>query len=196
VRLENTVPKDSLSLVLPVRNAERSLTDRVEKLLDLLPDLTNRFEILIVDDGSSDSTADVAGELARHYPQLRLIRHDRPNGLDAAARAGLQAASGATVLVQEDSAPLSPTNLRRLWSLRHDDRLLMARTQQRPGILDPDLLERLSTWGQALRELARKNAPGGVQLIRRDAAIRDQTPHVLAAHNSSAHAPAGHHRLS
>jgi hypothetical protein len=65
--------------------------------------------------------------------------------------------------------------------------------QQRPGVLDPDLLERLSTWGQTLRELARKNAPGGVQLIRRDAAIAS---HLPAVHSPTARAPAGHHRLS
>jgi glycosyltransferase involved in cell wall biosynthesis len=165
------VVNDSLSLVLPVRNVEGTLAQRVGRLLDLLPDLTSRFEIVVVDDGSIDHTADVAGELARQYPQLRLIRYDRPRGLDAAAHAGLQSARGATVLVQEDSAPLSPTDLRRLWALRHDQGVVMARTQQRPGVFEPELLERLSAWGQALRELAKKSACGGVQMIRREGAI-------------------------
>jgi len=165
------VVNDSLSLVLPVRNAERTLAQRVGRLLDLLPDLTSRFEIVVVDDGSTDATTDVAGELTQQYPQLRLIRHNRPGGLDAAAKIGLQSATGATVLVQEDSAPLSPAGLRRLWALRHHPGVVMARTQQRPGIFEPELLERLSAWGQALRELAKKNAAGGVQMIRRDGAL-------------------------
>lgn len=172
---------DSLSLVLPVRNAERTLVPRVSRLLDLLPDLTSRFEIVVVDDGSTDATADVAGELTQQYPQLRLIRHNRPGGLDAAAKTGLQSATGATVLVQEDSAPLSPAGLRRLWALRHDSSVVMARTQQRPGVFGPELLERLSTWGQALRELAKKNAAGGVQLIRRDGAERVSARSVAKA---------------
>jgi hypothetical protein len=42
--------------------------------------------------------------------------------------------------------------------------------QRKPGIFDPELLDRLMTWGQALRNLARRSSPGGIQMIRRDEA--------------------------
>jgi len=164
------VRSDSLSLILPVRNAEGTLTARVQRLLDLAADMSNRFEIVVVDDGSTDATADIAAELARRYPQLRLIRNGWPLGFQAAANKGLRSASGETVIVQEDAAPLSPASLRRLWAMRHDPEIVMARTQQRVSVFEPDLLQRLSAWGQELRELANRNAAGGVQMIRREGA--------------------------
>jgi glycosyltransferase involved in cell wall biosynthesis len=161
---------DSLSIIIPVRDAEATLTEQVHHLLDLLPDLTSRFEIVVVDDGSSDHTADVARDLARQYPQLRLICHAEMCGRDAAVRTGLVNSQGETVLVQEDFAFVSPTNLRRLWALRHDEDVVMARTERQRGVFDPAMLDRLNTWGKALRNLARRASPGGIQMIRRDAA--------------------------
>jgi cellulose synthase/poly-beta-1,6-N-acetylglucosamine synthase-like glycosyltransferase len=161
---------DSLSIIVPVCNAEAHLHRQVHQLLELLPDLTSDFEIVIVDDGSTDHTADTARELAREYPQLRLICHSEPRGRDIAVKTGLSSAQGQTVLVQEDFADVSPTDLRRLWSLRHDRQVVMARSQRQAGIFDAALLERLTTWGQALRNLARRASPGGIQMIRRDGA--------------------------
>jgi glycosyltransferase involved in cell wall biosynthesis len=162
------VRSDSLSLILPVRNAERTLPTQVERLLDVAADLSSRFEIVVVDDGSTDATAETAADLARKYPQLRLIRNSWPLGLAAAVKAGVRTAAGETVIVQEDPAPLSPASLRRLWSLRHDKGVVMARSQQKASAFEPDVLHRLSAWGQELRELAKRNAAGGVQMIRRE----------------------------
>jgi polyisoprenyl-phosphate glycosyltransferase len=161
---------DSLSIIVPVRDVEATLTERVQHLLDVLPDLTTKFEIVVVDDGSADHTVDVARDLACTYPQLRLVTQPERRGYDQAVRMGLAFAKGQTILVQEDAAALSPTDLRRLWSLRHDRGIVMARAQKQPGLFDPDLLERLSTWGQSLRNLARRSQTSGIQMIRRDAA--------------------------
>jgi polyisoprenyl-phosphate glycosyltransferase len=161
---------DSLSIIVPVRNAEAHLHRQVHQLLELLPDLTADFEIVIVDDGSTDHTPETARELAREYPQLRLICHSEPRGREIAVKTGLSSAQGQIVLVQEDSADVSPTHLRRLWSLRDDRQVVMARSQRQAGIFDAALLERLTTWGQALRNLARRASPGGIQMIRRDGA--------------------------
>jgi glycosyltransferase involved in cell wall biosynthesis len=160
---------DSLSIVVPISNAETTLARQVHRLLDILPDLTNRFEVVIVDDASVDHTVDVARDLAAQYPQVRLIRHRQTMGTEAALRTGLQWASGHTVFVQEDAASLSPADLRRLWALRNDEELVMARSQPRPGIFDDRLLARLSQWGRNLQTAA---AGGGIHMIRRSAVER------------------------
>ncbi len=159
---------DSLSIIVPVRNAEAALAAQIGKLLDVLSDLTSRFEIVVVDDGSTDQTIDVVRELTTHYPQVRLIRHCECRGIEAAVRTGLQWAQGRTVFVQEDAASLSIADLRQLWALRHDDEVVMAHSVSRPGIFDPQLLDRLAQWGRSLQSAAQSSG-GGVHMIRRAA---------------------------
>ena len=161
---------DSLSIIVPVRNVETTLPEQLGQLLEVLPDLTNQFEIVVVDDGSTDHTVELVRELACEYPQLRLIRHVQPRGMDLAIRTGLQWAQGQTVFVQDSPACHSPTDLRRLWSLRHDRQAGQACTQSQPGPLPTGLIERLTTWGQSLRNAVRRQSTGGVRMVRGAAA--------------------------
>lgn len=163
---------DSLSIVVPVRNAEKTLAPQISKLLDVLPDLTGQFEVVVVDDGSTDQTVELVRELARAYPQLRLIRHREPRGIEAAVRTGLQWAHGRTVFVQEDASALSAADLRELWSLRHDEELVMARAVPRTGVFDAQLLDRLNQWGRTLKAASPSPRGGGIHMIRRAAVER------------------------
>jgi hypothetical protein len=161
---------DSLSIIVPVRNAEATLATHVSRLLDLLPDLTPQFEVVVVDDASADQTVELARDLAREYPQVRLICHNEMKGPEAAVKTGLQWAQGKTLFVQEAATPPSHTDLRRLWSLRHDSDVVMARAARQPGVFQPELLDKLTTWGESLRKLAGGAAASSIQMIRRDAA--------------------------
>lgn len=62
----------SLNVVLRVRDAERTLAACIDRLLEILPDVAERFAVLVVDQGSTDQTLEVAHELALVYPQLRV----------------------------------------------------------------------------------------------------------------------------
>jgi hypothetical protein len=161
---------DSLSIVVPVRNAEATLAGQIGRLLEILPDLTGRFEIVLVDDASTDHTVELARELAAQYPQLRLVRHRDVRGQEAAVRTGLQWTSGRIVFVQEDPAASSMADLRRLWSLRENEEVVVSNAEGRPSAFDDRLLERLARWGRALQlEAARAK---GIHMIRRDAAMQ------------------------
>lgn len=61
-----------LNVVLRVRDAERTLAACVDRLLEVLPDVAERFAVFVVDQGSTDETLEVAHELAHVYPQLRV----------------------------------------------------------------------------------------------------------------------------
>jgi hypothetical protein len=115
-------PNHLLSVVLAVHNAEKTLAGQVARLLDLLPDLTSRFELLIVDDGSTDQTEEVAHELARDYPQLRVERHTQRLGPEGATRTAMNRTTGEVVIVHEGEATLAASALRRLWELSHEGR--------------------------------------------------------------------------
>lgn len=106
----------SLSLLLPVCNAQRGLESQVERVLDVLPDLSERFDVLIIDNGSTDETHEVAKDLARRYPQVGVIRHNEPREFDEAVEAGRKHSTGEVVLVHASDEPLDAARLASLWS--------------------------------------------------------------------------------
>ncbi len=80
-----------LSVVLPAFNEEENIGPVVESAIAVLPDLADDWEVLVVDDGSSDATGEVAARLVdRHGPRVRLLSHPQNIGYGAAIRTGLQ----------------------------------------------------------------------------------------------------------
>jgi glycosyltransferase involved in cell wall biosynthesis len=160
----------SLSVVLPVHNAESSLTHNVYELLDVLPEIAARFEILIVDDGSLDHTEEIAHELSRCFPQVRVVRHARRRGAAAALQTGMTRSTGDVVFVHDEATPISATELRQLWEMRHDGGLVMAGAETPRRSLNSQMFDGLSVWGDQTRHLSDAHSFGGVKMIRREAA--------------------------
>jgi len=92
----------SLSVLLPVKNAQSTLAPTVHKILDAVSELSERIELLIIDEGSADATSEVATELTRYYPQVRAICQSHPLGREAAIRSALQKSSGEIALIHEE----------------------------------------------------------------------------------------------
>jgi glycosyltransferase involved in cell wall biosynthesis len=95
-----TIP---LSYVLPVHNAEAWLQRKVEALLDDLAEQAERFELLVIDDGSLDETALVARQLAATYPQVTFVRRELRYGSDAALQFAARKAKGQRIVVIQKS---------------------------------------------------------------------------------------------
>ena len=87
-------------------------------MLEVLPELASRFELLIVDDGSTDETPDVADQLTRQFPQVELVRQSGRDGTNTVLRTGLERARGNIVFVHDKAGPLGRQDLRRIWALR------------------------------------------------------------------------------
>ncbi len=82
-----------LSFFFPARNEELNVQPSVARALEVLPAYTERLEVTIVDDGSTDRTGEIADTLARDDARVRVI-HNRPGrGYGGAVRAGLVAAT-------------------------------------------------------------------------------------------------------
>jgi glycosyltransferase involved in cell wall biosynthesis len=83
----------TLSVVLPAYNEEPNIESAVGRCLDVLPRLVRDFEVIVVDDGSSDGTADLMQRLVEeHHPRVRMLRHKRNLGYGAAIANGFQEA--------------------------------------------------------------------------------------------------------
>ncbi len=93
---------NSISIVIPAYNEESRLPQTLEKVLAYLASAAPRFsEVLVVDDGSRDSTAAVAAEFAARYSQVRLLRNPGNRGKGYSVRRGMLEAQGEWVLFSD-----------------------------------------------------------------------------------------------
>lgn len=89
----------STSVVVPSHNEEMNVLPLVETLLQFYDDYIH--EIIIVNDNSTDRTAEVTREVARTYPRVRLVDRRPPNGVGLALRDGCAAATGRYILTMD-----------------------------------------------------------------------------------------------
>ncbi len=112
----------TLSVVVPVSNAQSTLGRLVGQLLEILPELTSKFEVAVLDLGSSDDTPDVARELSLKFPQVAMSSLPAGSGLMTVLRRGLAQTAGDNVLLLEPDCQADLNELPKLWTLgrNHD----------------------------------------------------------------------------
>ena len=97
--IDPTVPGVDLSIVVPIYNEEESLLEMHRRLSDVLGGLGVTYEMLLVNDGSDDRSAELIGDLVAQDPTVRGIHFSRNFGHQAALAAGLQHCAGRVVVV-------------------------------------------------------------------------------------------------
>ncbi len=88
-----------LSVVIPCMNEEEVLRETNRRLVAVLEGISLNFEIVYVDDGSTDATSELLRELRAHDSRIRVIRFSRNFGHQVAITAGLEHASGDAVAI-------------------------------------------------------------------------------------------------
>jgi glycosyltransferase involved in cell wall biosynthesis len=104
-----------LSVVVPVHNEAENIAPLVAEIVAAL-DGKLAFEIVYVDDGSSDGTAAALAEAARTHPQLRVIRHDVCSGQSRAVVTGIKAAKAPVVATLDGDGQNDPASIADLWA--------------------------------------------------------------------------------
>lgn len=80
----------SISVVLPAYNEEKNIVIAITNARDVLKSLSDNYEVILVNDGSSDRTGEVAERLAQEDPShIRVLHHNPNKGYGAALRTGL-----------------------------------------------------------------------------------------------------------
>jgi dolichol-phosphate mannosyltransferase len=108
--MKNSEPIE-ISVVVPVYNEEGNLPLLIPKLAEVLKGLQRSYEMIFVDDGSSDGSRRILKEMASQTPSLRVLRLKENRGLSTALLAGMREARGEKVVtldsdLQNDTADI------------------------------------------------------------------------------------------
>jgi len=115
-----TQARESISVFFPAFNDRETIGALAEKALAVLPLLTDDYEVLLIDDGSTDETGKVADELARNLKHVRVIHHQHNQGYGAALRTGFSNATKDLIFYTDGDAQYDVSELALLVPLMTD----------------------------------------------------------------------------
>jgi len=123
-----------LSVVIPARNEAANIAPLVGEIRAALDGRVD-YEIVYVDDGSGDGTADAIKATIRGFSRLRLIRHAQSCGQSTAIHTGVAAARGVWIATLDADGQNDPADIPRLWEIarlsRPEEKLLIAGFRQK-----------------------------------------------------------------
>jgi glycosyltransferase involved in cell wall biosynthesis len=113
---QDAVRKPGLSVFFPAYNDSGTIASLVIAALQTARSLTPDFEVIVVNDGSADATAQIADELARTYPEVRVVHHEHNRGYGGALQSGFAAATRELVFYTDGDAQYDPLEMTLLWN--------------------------------------------------------------------------------
>lgn len=108
------ISTEKLSVVMPAFNEEAGISRSVCRVMGILGEVTSQWEIVIVDDGSRDSTYDKVQELARRDNRIVGLKFSRNFGKEAALLAGLRTATGDAVITLDSDLQHPPELIKQM----------------------------------------------------------------------------------
>ncbi len=101
----------SISVFFPAYNNAGTIPTVIIRAFQTLAGVADEYEVIVVNDGSTDDTGQVLDEVAQHYPQLRVIHHAPPSGYGGVLRAGFAAAQKEWIFCADGDAQYNPRQL-------------------------------------------------------------------------------------
>ncbi len=151
----------TLSIVIPAHNEAGNLPGLIDEVVAAFAGRRD-YEIVVVDDASSDDSPRVLGGMQQRFPQLRVLRHERNAGQSAALINGVRHARGQWIGTLDGDAQNDPADLPRL----------LAEIERR----DDPTLKLIQGWRTARRDSAIKRASSRIANAARGGLLRDATP--------------------
>ncbi|MEI7425100.1 MAG: glycosyltransferase family 2 protein, partial [Candidatus Staskawiczbacteria bacterium] len=112
-----------LSIIMPCYNCQSTLAEAVVSVF--VQSLKIPFEIIMVDDGSTDGTQRLILELAQKYPEIKTLIHEKNRGGGAARNTGIKNSSGDLIFCLDGDDILPPAMLPRLLNFLDQKNLIL-----------------------------------------------------------------------
>ncbi len=109
------LPPRGLSVFFPAYNDSGTIASMVVSALITARRLTSDYEVIVINDGSRDLTPRILDELARVYPEVKVVHHPKNRGYGGALRSGFAAASKEFVFYTDGDAQYDPSEMALLW---------------------------------------------------------------------------------
>lgn len=135
---------NKLSIIIPVYNEGQNITQVIENTSKILKQIGNAglFEIIVVDDGSTDNTGLIADEVSKHLNDIKVIRHHKNMGFGAALKTGFANAGGEYVtIIPGDGEVTMEQSLKLFKLMKNADLIVSMRKGKRP------VHRRVFAWG-------------------------------------------------
>src|ERR1043166_413733 len=107
----------SISVFFPAFNDEQTIAALVENALQILPNFTDDYEVLVIDDGSTDGTGAILDRLSATHPRVRAIHHKANRGYGGALQSGFENATKEFVFYTDGDGQYDVRELARLLPL-------------------------------------------------------------------------------
>ena len=111
---ETQVAQGSVTVLMPAYNEAANLAEVVPRTLKVLEAVAERYELVVIDDGSQDGTADLMAELGKRRPELRLLRLRRNQGKSTALQVGFDHAQGEVIVLMDADGQDQPEQIPKL----------------------------------------------------------------------------------
>jgi glycosyltransferase involved in cell wall biosynthesis len=126
--------KESITVLLPVYNEEKTVVHMIEKLDVVLNPLFENYEMLVVESGSTDDTAKMLNELKEKFSNLRVINEGEKNGLGSGIITGLKSCESDIVLYMDSDLPFDLSILNKVFPLDNKINVLIGYRDKHPSI--------------------------------------------------------------
>ena len=113
--------KPSLSIFFPAYNDAGTIASLALVAHMTARELTDDYEVIVVEDGSPDHTGALLDEMARHFPWLKVVHHETNRGYGGALRTGFATAGKDLVFYTDGDAQYDPRELKTLMAALGDD---------------------------------------------------------------------------
>ncbi len=159
-----------LSIFFPFWNEEANIEQVVKAAIPIASKIATRWEILIIDDGSTDKTLEIANRISHEFKNIRVISHNPNRGYGGALKSGFEAASFDTVVFTDGDSQFDFSEVDRfVKKIKENDIVIGFREKRRDNLTRHVLMDMLKIWDYGFFGFRFKDIDCGFKMFKKSA---------------------------